>query len=139
MAYNRVFREFRNWKYYRGGMADEIWLYDPAAKKVENLTNNVAQDICPCGLAMTSTSSPTANKTMNLFVYHTATRQTEKVTNYTDYDIKFPSTDGRQIVYEHGGYLYHFDPQTRRAGRFTSRSTPKTSMPAPSRSTWLIM
>ena len=47
MAYNRVFREFRNWKYYRGGMADDIWLYDPDAKKVENLTNNVAQDICP--------------------------------------------------------------------------------------------
>lgn len=33
LAYNRVMREFRNWKYYRGGMADDIWIYDPAAKK----------------------------------------------------------------------------------------------------------
>ena len=40
-------REFRNWKYYRGGMADDIWIYDPAAKKVENITNNIAQDIIP--------------------------------------------------------------------------------------------
>ena len=28
MAYNRVFREFRTWKRYRGGQADEIWLHD---------------------------------------------------------------------------------------------------------------
>src|SRR6187431_1904718 len=28
LAYNRVFREFRTWKRYRGGQADEIWLYN---------------------------------------------------------------------------------------------------------------
>jgi len=28
MAYNRVFREFRTWKRYRGGQADDIWIYD---------------------------------------------------------------------------------------------------------------
>ena len=117
MAYNRVFREFRNWKYYRGGMADDIWLYDPAAKKVENLTNNVAQDICPMWIGEDIYFISDRDKTMNLFVYHTANGQTEKVTDYTDYDIKFPSTDGRQIVYEHGGYLYRFDPQTRRAAQ----------------------
>ncbi|MDR2496073.1 MAG: protease, partial [Tannerellaceae bacterium] len=27
-AYNRVMREFRTWKYYKGGMADDIWIYD---------------------------------------------------------------------------------------------------------------
>ena len=112
MAYNRVFREFRNWKYYRGGMADDIWLYDPDAKKVENLTNNVAQDICPMWIGDDIYFISDRDRTMNLFVYHTATRQTEKITDYTDYDIKFPSTDGKQIVYEYAGYLYRFDPQT---------------------------
>ena len=115
LAYNRVFREFRNWKYYRGGMADDIWLYDPQAKKVVNLTDNVAQDICPMWIGDDIYFISDRDKTMNLFVYHTATKQTEKVTDYTDYDIKFPSTDGKQIVYEHGGYLYRFDPQTRKA------------------------
>ncbi|MGB7294210.1 MAG: hypothetical protein WBC70_01345, partial [Candidatus Aminicenantales bacterium] len=28
LAYNRIFREFRTWKRYRGGMADDIWIYD---------------------------------------------------------------------------------------------------------------
>ncbi|MGN1266137.1 MAG: DPP IV N-terminal domain-containing protein, partial [Muribaculaceae bacterium] len=40
LAYNRVFREFRTWKYYKGGMADDIWIYDPEAGKVDNITNN---------------------------------------------------------------------------------------------------
>ena len=115
MAYNRVFREFRNWKYYRGGMADDIWLYDPKAGKVDRLTDNVAQDICPMWIGADIYFISDRDRTMNLFVYHTADGRTEKVTDYTDYDIKFPSTDGRQIVYEHAGYLYRFDPQTRRS------------------------
>ena len=35
------------WKYYKGGMADDIWMYNPEKKSVENITNNEAQDIFP--------------------------------------------------------------------------------------------
>ncbi|MDR2147537.1 MAG: protease, partial [Tannerella sp.] len=38
LAYNRVMREFRTWKYYRGGMADDVWIYDADKKSVENIT-----------------------------------------------------------------------------------------------------
>jgi len=47
LAYNRIFREFRTWKRYRGGMADDIWIYDFTTKKTINITNNEAQDIIP--------------------------------------------------------------------------------------------
>lgn len=40
LAYNRIFREFRTWKRYRGGMADDIWIFDFTTKKIENITNN---------------------------------------------------------------------------------------------------
>jgi len=43
----RVFREFRTWKRYRGGMADDVWIYDFETKKTENITDNEAQDIIP--------------------------------------------------------------------------------------------
>ena len=115
LAYNRVFREFRTWKYYKGGMADDIWLYDPAQKKVENITDNVAQDITPMWIGEEIFFISDRDKTMNIFVYNTRTKATEKVTNYTDYDVKFPSTDGNIIVYEQAGYLYKLDPKTRRA------------------------
>lgn len=115
LAYNRVFREFRTWKYYRGGMADDIWIYDAAQKKVENITDNVAQDIIPMWIGEEIFFISDRDKTMNIFVYNTRTRQTEKVTHYTDYDVKFPSTDGKTIVYEQGGYLFRLDPKTRQS------------------------
>lgn len=113
LAYNRVFREFRTWKYYRGGMADDIWIYDPTQKKVENITDNVAQDIMPMWIGEEIFFISDRDKTMNIFVYNTRTKTTEKVTNYVDYDVKFPSTDGQTIVYEQAGYLYRLDPKTR--------------------------
>ena len=36
MAFNRVFREFRTWKHYRGGMADDVWIYDFKTGSTEN-------------------------------------------------------------------------------------------------------
>ena len=119
MAYNRVMREFRTWKYYKGGMADDIWIYDPAAKKVENITNNVSQDIIPMWIGDEIFFISDRDMTMNLFVYNTKTKQTEKVTNYKDYDIKFPSSDGNIIVYEHAGYLYKFDPKARQSTKIS--------------------
>ena len=110
MAYNRVMREFRTWKYYRGGMADDIWIYDPEAGTVENITSNVAQDIIPMWIGDDIYFISDRDNTMNLFAYNTKDKTTRKVTDYSDYDIKFPSTDGKTIVFEKGGYLYLFDP-----------------------------
>src|SRR5438132_4394141 len=47
LAYNRIFREFRTWKRYRGGMADDVWIHDFETKKTENITNNPACDTFP--------------------------------------------------------------------------------------------
>lgn len=106
LAYNRVMREFRTWKYYKGGMADDVWIYDPAQKKVENITNNEAQDIFPMWIGDEIYFLSDRDRTMNLFVYNTKTKETKKVTNFTEYDIKFPSCHGDWIVFENGGYIY---------------------------------
>ncbi len=115
LAFNRVFREFRTWKYYKGGMADDIWIFDFDSKEVINVTNNPAQDIVPMWIGDEIFFLSDRDRTMNLFVYNTKTKNIEKVTNYTDYDIKFPSFDQNTIVFEKGGYLYAFDVKTRTA------------------------
>ncbi len=46
---------------------------------------------------------------MNLFVYNTQNGETRKLTEYTEYDIKFPSLGDDAIIYENGGYLYTYD------------------------------
>ena len=111
LAYNRVFREFRTWKRYRGGMADDIWIYDFEAKTTENITDNPAQDIIPMWSAdkIFFLSDRDENKRMNLFVYDTTSKETRKITNFTEFDVKFPSLGGRAIIFENGGFLYRYD------------------------------
>src|SRR5947208_1754070 len=46
MVITASFREFRTWKHYRGGMADDVWLFDFKTGQVSNLTNDPSQDIC---------------------------------------------------------------------------------------------
>ena len=110
-AYNRIFREFRTWKRYRGGMADDIWVYDFATKKIENITNNPALDLIPMwkGDRIYFVSDRDDNKRVNLYVYDLKTRETRKLTEFAEYDIKFPSLGPNHIVFENGGYIYKFD------------------------------
>ena len=112
-AYNRVMREFRTWKYYRGGMADDIWIWDPRAKKVSNITSNDAQDIFPMWIGNEVFFASDRDMTMNLFCYDVKSAKTTKVTGFEDFDVKFPSTDGKTIVFENGGWIYRFDPADR--------------------------
>lgn len=111
MALNRVFREFRTWKYYQGGMADDVWIYDIASKQWTNITNNDAQDMQPMWAGNTIYYLSDRDRTMNLFAYDVNTKQTRKVTNFTDYDIKFPSLGDKDIVFEKGGLLYYLNLQ----------------------------
>ncbi|SFD92462.1 S41 family peptidase [Thermophagus xiamenensis] len=113
LAYNRVFREFRTWKYYRGGMADEVWIHDFNTHETKAITDNDAQDIFPMWIGDEIFFLSDRDRTMNLFVYNIKTGETEKVTNFTDYDIKFPSCNGNTIVFEKGGYIYTFNAKTR--------------------------
>lgn len=109
MAYNRVFREFRTWKYYRGGMADDIWIYDFEQRTTTNITGNEAQDIIPMWYRDRIYFLSDRDRTMNLFVYDLNSGETRKVTQFTDYDIKFPSLGDQAIIFEKGGFLYVMD------------------------------
>lgn len=115
LVYNRVMREFRTWKYYQGGMADDIWIYDENAKSVTNITENKAQDIMPMWIGDEIYFISDRDRTMNLFVYNTKSKQTSKVTNFTEYDIKFPSANGNTIVFENGGYIYKLDASSKKS------------------------
>ena len=111
LAYNRVFREFRTWKRYRGGMADDVWIYDFKTKKTENLTQNAAQDIMPMwhGQRIYYLSDRDSSRRMNLFVTDLTDHTTRQLTEFRDFDIKFPSLGDKAIVFENGGWIYRFD------------------------------
>jgi tricorn protease len=110
MAYNRVFREFRTWKHYRGGMADDIWILDFKTGAIENITNNPAQDICPMwGPDNHIYFASDRDGRLNLFSYDLGSKQTRQLTHFKDFDIKFPSLGKDAIVFEQAGYIWRYD------------------------------
>ena len=117
LAYNRVFREFRTWKYYQGGMADDIWVYDFNTKETENITNNKHQDIFPMWHGDNIYFLSDRDRIMNLFVYNTESKEITKLTDFTDYDIKFPSLGNESIIFEKGGFLYTFNINTQEVSK----------------------
>ena len=110
MAFNRVFREFRTWKHYRGGMADDIWIYDFKTGTTENLTNNPAQDICPMwGPDNRIYFASDRDGRMNLFSIDLTSKELKQLTNFKDFDIKFPSIGKDAVVFEEAGYIWRYD------------------------------
>ncbi|MCK4746152.1 MAG: PD40 domain-containing protein, partial [Bacteroidales bacterium] len=54
------------------------------------------------------------DRTMNIFVHNISSGQTSKVTDFTEFDVKFPSLGKDQIVFENGGYIYKLDTRTKK-------------------------
>jgi tricorn protease len=110
MAYNRVFREFRTWKHYRGGMADDVWIFDFKKGQVTNVTNDPSQDICPMwGADNRIYFISDRDGRMNLFSTDVAGKDTKQLTTFKDYDIKFPTIGKDAIVFEQAGYIWRYD------------------------------
>ena len=119
MAYNRIFREFRTWKRYRGGQADDIWIFDFDAKSTVNITENPAQDVFPMwhGDRIYFLSDRDESRRFNMFVYDTKDQSTRQITRFADFDIKFPSLGDTAMVFENGGWIYRLDLATEEVRR----------------------
>ncbi|MGM0530179.1 MAG: S41 family peptidase [Bacteroidota bacterium] len=117
LAYNQVFREFRTWKHYQGGMADDIWIHDFNTHETKAITDHEAQDIIPMWKDNTVYFLSDRDWKMNLFKYNMETEEVTKLTHFEKYDVKFPSIGDNYIVFENGGYIYKFNLQTEESSR----------------------
>jgi tricorn protease len=123
MAYNRIFREFRTWKRYRGGMADDIWIYDFETKKTVAIAEDPACDVFPmwAGDKIYFLSDRDEKKRFNLYAYDLPTKGVKQLTNFTEFDVKFPSLGDKAIVFENAGYIYRFDLATEKTTKVNIR------------------
>lgn len=119
MIYNRMFREFRTWKRYRGGQADDLWLHDFASGESRPLTQDPAQDLFPMwrGDQVFFVSERDTNHQANLWVQGVKGGEARALTQFTEYAVKFPSLGDTAIVFENGGHLYRYDLDTGKAVR----------------------
>jgi tricorn protease len=122
IAYNRIFRNFRTWKRYTGGLAQDIYIYD--------LKNNVFEQKIPHtdytdtfpmwhGNTIYFTSDRGTEHRLNLYTFDLGTKQIEQITHFTDFDVMWPSLGGDSIIFENAGYLYVFDLSKREPTKLT--------------------
>lgn len=112
LAFNRIFRQFRTWKHYRGGMAGDIYIFDFNTKSTKNITQHEAQDIIPMWHGNKIYFLSDRDWRMNLYSYDLESQEIKQLTDFKDFDIKFPSLGQNAIVFEKGGYIYVYDLQS---------------------------
>ncbi len=106
LVYSPLFRDFRTWKRYAGGWAQDLYLFDLTTEKATRLTDNPRSDRDPMWVGDQIYFSSDRDDTNNLYRAGAAPDQATQITHYTDADVRWPSSDGTgQIVFERNGEL----------------------------------
>ncbi len=111
LAMNRIFRNFRTWKRYYGGLAQDVWIYDLKSHACERVTDWKGTDTFPMwhGDTVYFASDRGAEGRLNLWAYDVKDKSFRQVTHFADYDIDWPSLGDDGIVFQCGGSLYVLD------------------------------
>jgi tricorn protease len=120
-VYAPISREFRTWKHYRGGRAQDVWIYDLAKNTALRMTDFPGTDNQPVWVGKAIYFTSDREHTLNLYAMDPATQKVHAVTHHTDFDVLWPSAGPDKVVYEHGGEIWLFDPATETSHRVPIR------------------
>jgi tricorn protease len=109
LAYNRNSRENRTWKRYKGGWAQDIWIYDFERNDTQKATDWIGTDSFPMWYGDTIYYLSDETAKLQIWAYDTRNGERRQVTDHKEYDCKYPSLGDGAIVYENGGWLYVLD------------------------------
>ena len=117
VVYSPLFRDFRTWKRYEGGWAQELYVFDRETHDVERVTDHPRADRDPMWIGNTIYFTSDRTGTLNLYAHDLGTREVSQLTDSTTWDVRWPGDDGaNQIVYELNGelVLYSIDADASR-------------------------
>ena len=106
VVYSPLFRDFRTWKRYEGGWAQELYVFDRETHDVEQITDHPRADRDPMWIGNTIYFTSDRDGTLNLYGFDLGTREATPLTTGRTWDVRRPGDDGvNQIVYELNGEL----------------------------------
>jgi len=110
ILYSPLFRDFRSWKRYQGGWAQNLFIFDLERNQAIQVTDHVRTERDPVWLKTGLFYVSDQDGTLNLFGYDEASGTHRQLTQHTDWDIKWAAGDGAsRIVYEIGGRIGLYD------------------------------
>ena len=113
VAYSPLFRDFRTWKRYQGGWAQDLYLFDLDSNRAEQITDHIRTDRDPMWVGDDVYFVSDRDGVLNLYRYDTGTKKTERVTREKTWDVRWPASDSSgRVVYELNGELSVYDAAT---------------------------
>ncbi len=110
MIYSPLFRDFRTWKRYQGGWAQDLYIFDLATLDLTPVAHPCAPSATPCGSATPIYFVSDRDGTLNLYRYDIASQEVDELTHETVWDVRWASSDNAsKIVYELDGELHVYD------------------------------
>jgi len=112
IAYNPIAERNLEWKQYRGGTVQHLWLFDTKGYAIEKLPQPVTRcnDTDPMWMGDTLYFRSDRNGEFNVFAYDTKTRAVRQITKHADFPVLNASAGGGRIVYEQAGLLHLLEP-----------------------------
>jgi len=115
MIYSPLFRDFRTWKRYQGGWAQDLFIYDLATNQIEKVAPSVRTERDPMWLSDGIYFVSDRDGKLNLYRFDLTSQAVSQLTTNTVWDVRWAGSDNdHQIVYELNGELRVFDT---RAGK----------------------
>ena len=113
VVYTPFARDFRTWKRYQGGWAQDLWILDLATRATKKITETPRTERDPMWIGDKIYFDSDRTGTLNLYSYDPANGATVQLTRSTQWDVRWPSADADgQIAYEMNGELNVFDTRT---------------------------
>jgi len=112
IAYNKVAREHRTWKRYKGGLAQDVYVYDLMNNNNEKITEFRGTDRIPMWIGGKIYFSSDQDGILNIYAYDTSNKERTQLTFHDTYDVRRPSKGVENIIYEVGGSLYVYNINT---------------------------
>lgn len=114
-AYEMNIRWDEEWRNYRGGQNNPIWILDLQQLGLSKIPMTNSHDMQPVWMGANIYFLSDRDSAMNLYSFNPVTKAISKLTHYAEYDIKYLSAGGGQLIYEYDGDLYTMDPNSREA------------------------
>jgi len=112
IAYAPMFRDFRHWKRYEGGWAQELYVFDLATKQQKKIASSKRTERDPMWIGDKVYFASDRDGTLNLYSVEPATDTVKQLTFQKTWDVRWPSSDHQsRIIYELNGELRVFNVQ----------------------------
>ena len=120
LLYSPLFRDFRTWKRYEGGWAQDLYIFDLKSNQATAIDNSARTERDPMWIGQHLYFASDRGGRLNLYRYDRETETSKALTNHKEWDVRWPSSDSQsRIVFETDGVLAIYDVEANRETRLS--------------------